>query len=152
MYEQYKHLPLIHAGRWSKRLGRGRISFEDLLSWANEGLLLALRDYDERRGAAFESYAYRRMDGAVQDGLRSIVDGGRSKFRKPMICATDCFSVDDKNAFFRLESGEDQLFLVEEADLFDFLGRGLNRRDKLILQLKYREGLSDLEAGRVIGI
>ncbi len=153
MYERYKNLPLIHAGRWLKRLGRKKqVSFEDLLSWANEGLVLAIRDYDETRGRSFITYAYWRMDGATKDGIRSLVDGGRSKFRKPIICATDFAASGETDAFSRLMARESTLQSVEEADLFDFLGRDLNRRDKLILQLKYREGFSDLEVARVIGI
>jgi RNA polymerase sigma factor for flagellar operon FliA len=46
-------------------------SFEELISYGNFGLIDAVEKYDPERGWRFETYAARRIHGAVIDGLRS---------------------------------------------------------------------------------
>ena len=45
---------------------------EDLFAYGIEGLLQSWRRYDPTRGAAFQTYAYYRVRGAIIDGARTM--------------------------------------------------------------------------------
>lgn len=62
---------------WNKCIGA--MTIEDMRSCAYEGLLQARRNFDADRGAKFSSYAYKRVWGAVVDGLRRARWGPRSQ-------------------------------------------------------------------------
>lgn len=47
-----------------------RVERDDLVAYGNMGLLNAWRRYDESRGAAFSTFAYYRIRGAIYDGCR----------------------------------------------------------------------------------
>jgi len=46
------------------------IPLDDLISYANLGLVRAAKRYEPGRGATFETFAYRIIRGAIYDGLR----------------------------------------------------------------------------------
>lgn len=48
------------------------IEFDDLVSYGTQGLLEAAERYDGRHGAAFTTFAYYRVRGAIFDGLRRM--------------------------------------------------------------------------------
>lgn len=66
-----QYLPLVSriANRVASYL-RPPLSFEDLVSAGTLGLIKAARDYDAVHGAAFKTYAYIRIKGAILDELR----------------------------------------------------------------------------------
>jgi len=66
-------LPMVHkiAHRVVTYL-KPPLSFEDLISAGTIGLLKAARDFDSSRQAAFKTYAYIRIKGAILDELRSL--------------------------------------------------------------------------------
>jgi RNA polymerase sigma factor for flagellar operon FliA len=66
-------LPMVHkiAHRVVAYL-KPPLSFEDLISAGTIGLLKAARDFDSSRQAAFKTYAYIRIKGAILDELRSL--------------------------------------------------------------------------------
>ena len=49
-----------------------QVDFDELLGFAQVGLVQAARAYDYGRGASFETFAYYRIRGAVFDGLRKM--------------------------------------------------------------------------------
>ncbi len=46
--------------------------FDDLVAFGHQGLVQAARRYDPERGAAFSTFAYYRIRGAMFDGLRKM--------------------------------------------------------------------------------
>ncbi len=74
-----RYTPLVdkHARRLSRRLS-DQIDYEEIRSAAFEGLLSAIETYNSDRKVKFETYASRRITGAVLDWLRSIDPQSRS--------------------------------------------------------------------------
>jgi RNA polymerase sigma factor for flagellar operon FliA len=68
-----KYLPLV---RWLvQRLATRKppqVEIDEMVSWGIEGLLDALKKYDARKQAAFETYAQFRIRGAILDRLRGM--------------------------------------------------------------------------------
>lgn len=64
------------AGQVQREIGNV-LDHDELVSFGQEGLLLAARRYDPDRGIAFRTYAYHRVRGAMLDGMRS--HGGLSR-------------------------------------------------------------------------
>ncbi len=66
-------LPMVHkiAQRVVTYL-KPPLSFKDLVSAGTVGLLKAARDFDPSRQAAFKTYAYIRIKGAILDELRGV--------------------------------------------------------------------------------
>jgi len=59
------------AARVREHLPRD-IEFDDLVAYGTQGLLEAAQRYDGRHGAAFTTFAYYRVRGAMFDGLRRM--------------------------------------------------------------------------------
>src|SRR5262245_22829178 len=68
-----QHLSLVHAiaGKLKRTLGKS-IDFEDLVGYGSKGLIEAAERFDARQGAAFSTFAYYRIRGAMVDGLRTM--------------------------------------------------------------------------------
>jgi RNA polymerase sigma factor FliA len=68
-----QHLPLVKTvvGRVAMTLP-AHVDLDDLQSVGVIGLLNALRNFDEKNGASFETYARIRIHGAVMDELRRM--------------------------------------------------------------------------------
>jgi RNA polymerase sigma factor FliA len=70
------HLP--YARTMAALLYRARthdeIEFEEYFQWASVGLLEALDRYDPNRGAQFKTYATRRIQGAILNGLERLTE------------------------------------------------------------------------------
>ena len=68
-----EYLPMVNSiARKVANYLRPPLSFEDLVSAGTIGLLKAARDFDTRHGAAFKTYAYIRIKGAILDEMRSV--------------------------------------------------------------------------------
>jgi len=69
----HQHRALVRraAGRIKPRLPKS-VQIEDLMQAGLIGLNDAMSRFDERRGASFETYASRRIEGAMLDELRAI--------------------------------------------------------------------------------
>ncbi|MCK6477865.1 MAG: sigma-70 family RNA polymerase sigma factor [Phycisphaerales bacterium] len=61
------------------RAVHGLVDVEELVSMGNHGLVKAAREYDPLRGAAFRTYAYYRIRGAMFEGVRSLSWSRRSR-------------------------------------------------------------------------
>jgi RNA polymerase sigma factor (sigma-70 family) len=70
--------PLVHRAvwAWQQRLG-SQSSLSELASLANDGLLMAVERC--RHPDTFRAFAYRRVHGAIVDGLRATNRGLRSR-------------------------------------------------------------------------
>jgi RNA polymerase sigma factor for flagellar operon FliA len=73
------HLPLVRAtvGRVARRVPR-HVERDDLMGAGMEGLAQALRSFEPSRGVCFETFAARRIRGAVLDELRRRDWAGRA--------------------------------------------------------------------------
>jgi RNA polymerase sigma factor for flagellar operon FliA len=68
-----QHLSLVQAiaAKLKRSLGRS-IEFDDLVGYGTKGLLEAAERFDATQGAAFTTFAYYRVRGAMLDGLRTM--------------------------------------------------------------------------------
>jgi RNA polymerase sigma factor for flagellar operon FliA len=68
-----QHLSLVQAiaAKLKRSLGRS-IEFDDLVGYGTKGLLEAAERFDPTQGAAFATFAYYRIRGAMLDGLRTM--------------------------------------------------------------------------------
>jgi RNA polymerase sigma factor for flagellar operon FliA len=60
----------LNARQLARRLGASAVTFDDLRSFGQEGLLQAARTFDESRGVPFRRWANLRIRGAMIDGIR----------------------------------------------------------------------------------
>jgi RNA polymerase sigma factor (sigma-70 family) len=71
-----KHLPLVEfvARRVHSKYGHVRPGpeFDDLVSFGSKGLIEAAGRFDPGRRVSFQTFAYRRIHGAMLDGLRKM--------------------------------------------------------------------------------
>jgi RNA polymerase sigma factor for flagellar operon FliA len=70
-----QHLGLVRAQASDVMQGCGlptSIEFDDLVSFGTKGLIEAAQRFQPERGAAFSTFAYYRVRGAIFDGLRSF--------------------------------------------------------------------------------
>ena len=61
---------------------RDHVAFEDLVAFGNAGLAEAADRYDPGRGAAFPTFAWYRVNGAIIDGLRKATQLPRRTWAK----------------------------------------------------------------------
>ena len=78
-----QHLSLVHAiaAKLKRTLGRS-IEFDDLVGYGTKGLLEAAERFDASQGAAFSTFAYYRVRGAMLDGLRTMGWYSRSDYAR----------------------------------------------------------------------
>jgi RNA polymerase sigma factor for flagellar operon FliA len=70
-----RHLGLVRAQASDIMQSTGlpaSIEFDDLVSFGTQGLIEAAQRFQPERGAAFPTFAYYRVRGAIFDGLRSF--------------------------------------------------------------------------------
>jgi RNA polymerase sigma factor for flagellar operon FliA len=95
------HLALVGTlARQLQRQVTRRIAYDDLVSFGNEGLLLAARNFDVSRGIPFRCWATLRIRGAMIDGMRRT--GGLPRRAYRALRAMEKASVADEGF---LESG-----------------------------------------------
>jgi RNA polymerase sigma factor for flagellar operon FliA len=68
-----QHLSLVQAiARKVKKTLGASIDYDDLVAYGSKGLVEAAQRFDPRHGAAFSTFAYYRIRGAMFDGLRTM--------------------------------------------------------------------------------
>ena len=68
-----QHLSLVQAiARKVKKTLGASIDLDDLVAYGSKGLVEAAERFDPRHGAAFSTFAYYRIRGAMFDGLRTM--------------------------------------------------------------------------------
>lgn len=143
----------------ARRLSRTLVSHADqeaLESDAMLGLLLAARCFDRDRGAAFATYAARRIWGAMIDGLRQRHGCGRNH-RPPAMhsLSAPLFATDGREVSLAdlLGASEDAVGMdLEHKDQCDHLLRHVTAASRCMVREHYLEGLSQHEIGRRHGL
>jgi RNA polymerase sigma factor for flagellar operon FliA len=59
-----------------------RVDLDDLIAYGEVGLAEAARDYKPDHGAAFTTFAYHRVRGAIYDGLSKMSWTSRARYRR----------------------------------------------------------------------
>jgi RNA polymerase sigma factor for flagellar operon FliA len=80
-----QHLPFVQ--RIAREVHRRSPEFEigDLIGYGWKGLAASLQSFDAAQGVPFENFAYHRVKGAMQDGIREF--NGHNKFRRGLHAA-----------------------------------------------------------------
>lgn len=117
-----RYLPLVKyiVSRFYIKETSG-ITREDLFHWGIIGLMEAIDRFDENKGIKFETYAVKRIEGAIRDALRRediLTRGQREKYRRLM-------SIIDS-----LEEEE-----IEEKTVADKLGLDLSSYQELLEEI-----------------
>ncbi|MBC7319947.1 FliA/WhiG family RNA polymerase sigma factor [bacterium] len=97
------------------------ITREDLFHWGIIGLMEAIDRFDENKGVKFETYAIRRIEGAIKDALRRediFTRGQREKYKRLM------------NIIDTLEEEE-----IDEKTIADKLGMDLNSYQEFLEEI-----------------
>jgi RNA polymerase sigma factor for flagellar operon FliA len=81
MIVQYAPLVKYVVGRMSVSMP-GVLSSEDIISYGTVGLIQAVDRYDPSVGVKFETYAIRRIKGAIIDAIRSLQQLSRDAARR----------------------------------------------------------------------
>jgi RNA polymerase sigma factor FliA len=90
----HEALPLVDqiAHKMSKSLGKS-VTFDELQSWGQFGLLLAARRFDPSHGVPFRAFASYRVKGAMIDELRKLSHLPRRVHQRlRMLSAADSYS------------------------------------------------------------
>jgi len=80
---------------------------DDLVSCGFEGLLRARERYDASRDVPFEAFAYRRVRGAIYDGVRTMGDLPRRALERLERAAAAAAAIEE-GADERVRAGEDR--------------------------------------------
>ena len=81
MIVQYAPLVKYVVGRTAVSMP-GVLSSEDIISYGTIGLIQAVDRYDPSVGVKFETYAIRRIKGAIIDAIRSLQQLSRDAARR----------------------------------------------------------------------
>ena len=81
MIVQYAPLVKYVVGRMAVSMP-GVLSSEDIISYGTIGLIQAVDRYDPSVGVKFETYAIRRIKGAIIDAIRSLQQLSRDASRR----------------------------------------------------------------------
>jgi RNA polymerase sigma factor for flagellar operon FliA len=79
-----EHLDYVRALaiQLKNEIGGSKLQLEELVAYGSRGLVEAAQRYDPSRGAAFSTFAYYRIRGAIFDGLRQTGWLGRSQWAR----------------------------------------------------------------------
>jgi len=157
------HLPLVRAlARRIAPSARPFLELGDLLSIGTEALLVASRRFDRNRNVAFGSFAYRRVRGAMIEGLGAAGPHSRGRRRRragrperralPVLCEYD----DRRQAGAGCR--ELATMLAERIDDHRLAGRldealaALDERERDLVRRHYFEGEPVQDIARDLGI
>jgi len=138
-----------------------REQFDELVQDGTFGLAAALRAFDPGRGVQFTTYAWRRIKGAMLDGIRH-----RDAFSRQMRAADDCPLILPMDMVVaRAEDHHDartdlclgHVLPAKDQAQTDWLTEGgyleeLGARERLIMRLYWGEQCTMAEIGRAIGL
>jgi RNA polymerase sigma factor for flagellar operon FliA len=81
LVERHMHLVYSIAAKLQRRLGK-TMEPGDLVAYGTQGLIEAAKKYDPSQGAAFGTFAYYRIRGAMFDGMRAMAWYSRSDYAR----------------------------------------------------------------------
>jgi len=132
--------------------GRG-YDYQDLVQFGCIGLIQAIDRHDPNYGVSFQTYARRRIRGAVVDAIRSAT-GWRRTYRPVVHTYSDIWEQTEQFVMFMAnERGpessaeqQDEARITREAVLT------LSPRLQYVIQSYYLEGQTQPEIGKALGI
>ena len=172
LIERYMPRTIAIASKLSKSLSRS-LDIGDLIHDGVLGLIDAINAYDIERGVQFSSFMYKRIKGAILDNIRHLdwvprtLRIGQGQYEAKLDFAyqqTGDIQIaeykmgpDVKNPFIpKIYNLETELNAAEHddnvtrSDTKEYILNKLDRREKLIIILRYYEGLSTNEIGKVL--
>lgn len=146
----------------------------DLRSYGQVGLFEALERFDASRGFAFRTYAEHRIQGAIKNGVRTLLDAKRVAKKTPeeappaqsdkwarlvdhveRIALAVVTIRDYNNAAASADAHENPEHALENHERRELLGHALDAlpdREREILRLHYTEDANGVEIGAALGI
>lgn len=145
------------VNRIRPRLPRS-VSEDEMFAAGMEGLMKAARSYDSSQGAAFKTYAYHRIRGAILDEIRRLDFLPRSirdKARKEGVQAPSLVGLPtDKDGYDSL-AAKPGASAVEQNDLREILSAEIKRlpeKLRLVMTFYYGEGMKMRDIGNRLGL
>jgi len=142
-------LHLLYASVWARKYAAGRFQDEDVISAANEVLVLAVeqKKFDYTRGNRFTGY------------LRPLIRGVIKKMRMQRLKHAGLTEKTAGESVTRSDEPTVEDVSVEETDFVEFIRKALDagknkldERSRLILSLMYEQGLNMAQVGRQLKI
>lgn len=156
LVRRHMKLALALAGRRFTRKVARVMEFGDVLGFASVGLMEAAARYKPQEGAAFATYAYLRIDGAISDGVRKmgfLHRGDVARFKATgETVHLDSFGemLERRLADTRALPGE-ALELEQDISFLLATMAELPVRERRVLELCYLEGKTLEAAGEILG-
>lgn len=165
-----QYLPFVNylAGQMLSRLPKGvAVELDDLINDAIPALIGLFETYDITRSLKFITYASQRLRGAMLDAIRdrdwvprlervrSRHDPNHRVLRVMSLTTVPRPNSDDEfrgNADFRLPPVKTTRTRLDDDQFWREACRGLQKTDRLIVLMYYREGLTMRQIGRNLGI
>lgn len=155
---QYRHLAFEIAQKTAKRFPP-QVELDDIEMFAICGLIHAIENYDASRGVPFAVYCRRRIEGSILDELRNL-DWLPRQFRS-QVPKEELPTI--RNLFSLSEAKQDELVEIEdtqrpaiedleEEELYLEMRHQMSELERQIVELRYFQGLSNLQIGQRLGI
>jgi len=172
LWEHYAWIARVLAGRMRSRMNHILdVSAEDMEQMAGLGLLDAIETWKDGHGAKFVTWANWKIRHRIVDELRGQDELGRhgrvwaeraerGDESRPALMAgrlsgsrrfTDCRDGDTRNEPLGV-SCEGKASGLEGREEWDWFMRGLGAKDRILMTLRYRDGLTLREVGLRAGI
>lgn len=167
------HQGLVRAIAWKiHRRAMNRVELDDLIAYGQIGLLEAIRSFDAAKGAAFVTFAWYRIRGAILDGLNRMDWFDRAAYERggfeesaadvgqsgpPPTGSTTRRSVARADVELAAAAGDEPVPADEamHRELLAFLSQlvsGLPEREAALIRGMFYEGRTLTEAARRVGI
>ena len=125
----------------------GIVQRDDVRQWAAEALMRSVEKFDHRPGIRFTSFLARRIRWAIIDGYRDTL--GR-QMPNGIHCGIVAGSLDDHSKYWL--SAPSCACKAEIADQVRHALRGLSRQRRLIILLRFSEGMTIKETAATLGL
>lgn len=154
---------LFQSHLWlAERLTRKRkldlprsVSYSELLSAAQEGLLDASRRFDPLVQPNFRNFAKFRILGSIDDYLRTCIWGGRTRRMQRWSIDFKASYPDGGNGSSTFQdalSKEEKSCDMDTEDFFKYVTAGVPKDVATMLRMYYVDGSTMREIGRVFGL
>jgi RNA polymerase sigma factor (sigma-70 family) len=142
-----------YAQNWGRSYPE--LNLEDLHSEALCGCMKAVEKFDPRRGLVFTTYAANWMRNYLQNYVQRELAGGVKLASNSRITRIPRQGIPDDATFDEMFAASEEVDTHREeatSDFWDELTAGLTATEKTILSLRYREGKTNAEIAKSLGI